>query len=171
MSQADSVKDRLRNIARVENKSFDYLLMLYMIERLLYRLSISRYSDDFVLKGGLLLYTILDERARVTKDIDLLARDVENTVENILAAFGEICAIEVADAVRFDIGSMTAERIKEDAVLMEFPSLLDMEKPKIKAYSRDSVVSEKFLIAVDLRRIGIRGKRHGAGVNARRMRL
>ncbi|MDO9492574.1 nucleotidyl transferase AbiEii/AbiGii toxin family protein [Acetobacterium sp.] len=74
MSKADSVKARLKNLAIKEGKQFDYYIMLYFIERLLYRLSLSNYTDTFVLKGGLLLYTILDENARATKDVDMLAK-------------------------------------------------------------------------------------------------
>jgi len=69
-----SIKAKLKNLAVKEGKQFDYLLNLYIIERLLYRLSKSDYADKFVLKGGLLLYTILDDKARTTKNIDMLAR-------------------------------------------------------------------------------------------------
>ena len=110
MSKAVSIKMQLKNIARREHKQFDYLLMLYMIERLLYRISISDYSNSFVLKGGLLLYTILDEKARVTKDIDLLAIQLTNTLDNITDKFKEICSIEIDDAIVFDINSIIAQR-------------------------------------------------------------
>lgn len=149
-----------------------------MIERLLYRISISDYSNSFVLKGGLLLYTILDEKARVTKDIALLAIQLTNTLDNITDKFKEICSIEIDDAIVFDIDSINAQRINENSdykgvrikitayieksrkvlqfdigfgdivipqpVDIEYPSLLDMERPKLKAYSLYSVISEKF---------------------------
>ncbi len=69
-----SVRARLKNVSDREVKPFDFILMLYFVERLLYRLSISRYGEQFVLKGGLLLYLIMEEKARPTKDIDLLAK-------------------------------------------------------------------------------------------------
>lgn len=53
MNNAASIKARLRNLAAKEHKPYDYVQTHYMIERLLYRLSISKYADDFVLKGGL----------------------------------------------------------------------------------------------------------------------
>ncbi len=174
----DSVKARLRKLAAAENKPFDYLLMHYFAERLLYRLSVSDYADNFILKGGLLLYTILENDARATRDVDFLARRLNNTPEGLESVFRVICAIEADDAVRFDADSVSAERIKEGAdyegirvkvkgyldksrhvlqfdigfgdivvpqpVIMEYPSLLDMERPKIQAYSRESVISEKF---------------------------
>lgn len=46
-----SVKARLANVAKAEALNFDSVLLLFMQERLLYRLSISDYKDRFVLKG------------------------------------------------------------------------------------------------------------------------
>lgn len=48
-----SVKARLKNIAKEYKKTFNLILQLYMQERLLYRLSVSEYKDNFILKGGL----------------------------------------------------------------------------------------------------------------------
>lgn len=178
MSKADSVKARLKNLAIKEGKQFDYYLMLYFIERLLYRLSISNYSDVFILKGGLFLYTILDENARATKDVDMLAKEISNQLDSIKAIFLEISSIDVDDGVKFINDSIEVERIKEDAdyegvrvkllakldntkkILqldigfgdvivpeakeIEYPSLLKMEKTKVKAYSVESVIAEKF---------------------------
>ena len=74
MNNAASIKARLRNLAAKERKPYDYVQTHYMIEKLLYRLSISKYADDFVLKGGLLLHVLFAEKARATQDIDFLAR-------------------------------------------------------------------------------------------------
>lgn len=115
MISPDSIKAKLKKIAVSEGKQFDYLLTLYVIERMIYRISISKYSDKFILKGGLLMYTILDEKARVTKAVDLLAKEFDNSIENISRVFHEIIGIEADDAIKFDIDSLTAEKIKEDA--------------------------------------------------------
>ncbi|BED92912.1 MAG: nucleotidyl transferase AbiEii/AbiGii toxin family protein [Candidatus Paraimprobicoccus trichonymphae] len=110
-----SIKAKLKNLAIKENKQFDYLLTLYFIERLLYRVSISKYSKNFVLKGGLLLYTILDEKARATKDIDFLAKQINNELKELKSIFNEICDVESDDAIIFDKSTIISERIKEDA--------------------------------------------------------
>lgn len=52
----DSVKARLLNISRRNGQSYQMLVTRYLQERLLYRLSISRFYDHFFLKGGALLY-------------------------------------------------------------------------------------------------------------------
>jgi len=176
-NKAASIRARLKNIADKEHKQFDFILMLYFIERLLYRLSISRYSDMFILKGGLLLYTILDEKARPTKDIDMLARELASNLDALKEVFTEIASISIDDEVIYDTNSITTERIKEDAdyegvrikltahmqnmrkILqfdigfgdvivpkpqsMEYPTLLDMDRPVLKAYSKESIISEK----------------------------
>lgn len=69
-----SVQGRLRNIAKQEKKTFDLILLLYLQERFLYRLSISPFADKFILKGGLLLFSMTKFQTRPTKDIDFLAR-------------------------------------------------------------------------------------------------
>ena len=177
-NNAASIRARLKNIADKERKQFDFILMLYFVERLLFRLSISRYSGQFVLKGGLLLYLIMNEKARATKDIDLLAKETASNLNTFRDIFAEITTIPSDDAVIYDHDSITTERIKEDADYegvrikitaylgnirkllqfdigfgdvvvpkpedLEYPTLLDMEKPVIKAYSKESVIAEKF---------------------------
>ena len=178
MTSPDSVKAKLRRIAVSDKRPFDYMMLRYVVERLLYRLSISEYKDNFVLKGGMFIYTVLGDSARLTRDVDLLARNLLNTEAELLRVFRVICQIETDDAIRFDLDSFATERIIEggayegvhikvtgyidkskqviqfdvgygdvvvpEAVVMEYPSLLDMECPKILAYSYDSVVAEKF---------------------------
>jgi hypothetical protein len=115
----DSVKARLKQIAIAENIPFDYLLTHYFIERMIYRLSVSAYADNFILKGGLLLYTILENDARVTRDVDFLARRLTGVPDALTDVFRAICMIESDDAVRFDPTSVTSERIKEGELLHE----------------------------------------------------
>lgn len=68
-----SIKAKLKNIAKKYKKSFNLILQLYMQERFLYRLSISDYKDNFVLKGGLFLFSMTGFKGRPTRDIDFLA--------------------------------------------------------------------------------------------------
>ena len=110
-----SVKARLKNKAREENRPFNDLLQLYGIERFLYRLSLSDYADQFVLKGALMLLTLDLPSLRPTRDIDLLGY-TENGVSHILKIFQEISSVDVeADGIVFDANGMSATRIKEDA--------------------------------------------------------
>jgi predicted nucleotidyltransferase component of viral defense system len=128
----ESVKTRLKKLADETGKDFNYLFMHYLIERFLYRLAVSPYTDNFILKGGLLLYTVLERRARATRDIDFLALKVKNTPDELVKIFTEIAALPSDDAVAFDTGTISAERIKEDAeyegVRIKLTGLLDRSR-------------------------------------------
>src|SRR5678816_1847535 len=68
-----SVEKRLLNLSRQSGEDFQYVLMRYGLERLMYRLSRSVYSKEFVVKGAMLLRVWTGEQYRPTKDLDLLA--------------------------------------------------------------------------------------------------
>ena len=85
------------------------------MERFLYRLSKSPYADNFVLKGALMLIVWEAPLTRPTLDIDLLGR-IDNRIETVVRVTREVCQQEVEpDGLAFDIESIEAERIAEDA--------------------------------------------------------
>jgi predicted nucleotidyltransferase component of viral defense system len=112
---AASIRAKLMQIAKQENKSFQNIILRYFQERFLYRLSQSSSSSNFCLKGGALFYAWEGLSARPTKDIDLLGRNTSNSHENLLQIFNTIANIEFeADGVRFDEKSLiTSEIVKE----------------------------------------------------------
>ena len=189
---AESIKSKIKKEANESKKDFDFLLLHYFIERLLYRLSISPYADNFILKGGLLLYTVLNNQARATRDIDFLAKNIKNIPDELVRIFKEIASIKVDDAISFDTEKITTEQIKEDAeyqgirikfnayldrsrhvlqfdigfddvivphpVEINYPTLLDLEPLRLKAYSLESVIAEKFHAIVYLADLNSRMK-------------
>jgi len=115
VNKAASVHQRLLNLARERKEDFGLVLTKYVLERVLYRISQSKYRDVFVLKGALLFELWTAQRYRPTRDADFLARG-ENTPERFITIFKEMCRAEVRDdGLRFDPASVTAERISEDA--------------------------------------------------------
>ncbi len=115
-NMAASVRARLANIAKVEQRPFDSVLLLYMQERLLHRLSVSEYVGHFILKGGLLMFILTEYKGRPTKDIDFLARQINNDMERIKSIFQEICMVAcLDDGLTFSSDGIDVERIKEDA--------------------------------------------------------
>ncbi len=110
-----SVRAKLLKLSRQENRSFDEIMTMYMLERLLYRLSCSRYKNNFILKGGLLLCVLFKDPHRTTKDVDFLAKQLSSQFEDIKAIFKEICIIEVDDGVVYLANNIVTTRIKEDA--------------------------------------------------------
>ena len=104
----------LRKLARENRRPVDELLQLYVLEAFLDRLTGSRFAEQFVLKGGVLL-AAFDER-RPTRDVDLQAQAVENDVETIRATTCEIAAIALDDGVIFDAETATAELIRDEDI-------------------------------------------------------
>ena len=114
MTSAKSVKDRLKNIALNSGKTFQEVLVEYGLERTIYRLSVSEYKARFTLKGGIFLYALFEGQfARATRDIDLLARNMSNNVENIKHVFENILSIQCDDALFYDLKSLDVIEITE----------------------------------------------------------
>lgn len=111
---AASVRARLLNRAKAENTDFGLMLTRFALERLLYRLSISRYRDQFLLKGALLFDLWFDEPHRPTRDADFLGYGSADP-ESLANIFREISAIKVEDGIVFDPGSLEAREIRKEA--------------------------------------------------------
>jgi predicted nucleotidyltransferase component of viral defense system len=107
-----SVRARLHTLARERGQPLDLLLTRYALERLLYRLSVSRHWDRFVLKGAMLVTSWIDDPNRATRDLDLLGFG-EASAEALLPVFRDICAIEVDDGLRFDTDGLRVDVIRE----------------------------------------------------------
>ena len=114
MISAKSVKDRLKNKSVISGKTFQDALIAYGLERTVYRLSISEYVDRFTLKGGIFLYALFDcEFSRATRDIDLLAMNLPNTIEDIKTVFEKIFSIDCDDALQYDLCTLEVKNITE----------------------------------------------------------
>lgn len=107
-----SVRVRLLNIAKEKNLRYMYVLQRYFLERVLYRISISRYNDNFLLKGGSLLYAFQGMECRPTVDVDLLGECISSDSENLRNVFAEILAIPCEeDGVTFEYEKISIEPI------------------------------------------------------------
>ncbi len=103
MSNAMSLKAKIRNIAKQNNIPSQVILQNYMFERLLVRLSKSEYKEKFVLKGGMLVAAIVGLDNRATMDLDTTVKNLPLTAENIKKAVIEICNITCEDDVIFEV--------------------------------------------------------------------
>lgn len=113
-NRAASVRSRLKTRADAAGEDFNLVLTRFGLERLLYRLSISPHADHFLLKGALLFAIWHDAPRRPTRDLDLFGLGAGD-VENVIAAFREVCAVACADGVRFDPAAISGREIREDA--------------------------------------------------------
>ena len=111
---AASIRQRLRDLARARNEDFDYVLRQYVMQRLLYRLSCSDYSEQFLLKGALLFWVWNEDFHRPTRDIDLLSFG-NNDVPHLVDVFRQIVSVKDDDGLVFDVNSLKGIEIKEDA--------------------------------------------------------
>ena len=101
---AASVLARLKNKAKESGRSYQLCLQLFCQEEFLRRLEKSRYAENFVLKGGLFLYSLTDFDSRVTVDVDFLLRRIPNTSEQIKGILKEIITVQTGnDFVTFEI--------------------------------------------------------------------
>lgn len=110
-----SIRMRLQNLMNETGHKYMYLLARYFNERLLYRVSVSQYKDNFVLKGGSLLYALNGLETRPTIDIDFMAEHISRDREYLEDVFREILSIPcVEDGVTFDVEDLRTEPITVD---------------------------------------------------------
>ena len=132
--QGDSTAGRayldLQQLARRQGRPTQELLLTYVLERFLFRLSRSAYRDRLILKGGMLL-AVLGSR-RPTGDVDLLARAIDNDVATIADVVRTVLSGEVDDGVTYQVDEMTAQVIRDAAlysgVRLSVPSRIDRAK-------------------------------------------
>ena len=189
---AASILARLAQRRSRTGEDFNVLLVRFALERLLYRLCLTRHREQFILKGAMLFALWEPSLPRVTRDLDLLGFG-HPSVDRLKEIFTEFCRMEVEpDGIVFDSRSILCEdiraqneyagiRIKLRASIgkaivplqvdigfgdalpiapeeVTFPVLLDMAAPKIRAYSRETVVSEKLEALVKLGMLNSRFK-------------
>lgn len=111
-----SIRERLLNKARHSGEVFDYVIARYAIERFLYRLSVSDFSSQYVLKGALLFYVWHERMHRPTRDVDFLGFGPADAGA-VAQAFQSIANMQVPDdGLTFFADSVSAESIREEAL-------------------------------------------------------
>lgn len=98
-----SLKATINNIAKENKVSAQSVLQTYMLERLLERISVSKYKDNFILKGGMLISAMLGIDSRTTMDIDTTIKGFELTEENVKNIMTEVCSIDLKDDITLKI--------------------------------------------------------------------
>lgn len=180
-----SILQRLRNYSEARKEDRGLTLTSYAIERLLYRLSISKYAEQFILKGAQLFRVWSDFSYRPTRDVDFLRFGSPNMTE-LEEMFRAICSIktDIDDGIIYLAETVKAEAIREEneydgirikvefrigrtgqylqvdigfgdslnppALEIQFPTILEMPSPHLKAYRRDTVIAEKVEAMVSL---------------------
>lgn len=112
IKNAKSLMDKAKDTANKNNITVNEVLQNYMFERILERLSISKYKNNFILKGGLLLSSIMGIDSRTTMDMDTCIKGINLTDEELYAVLTEILSIDIQDNVIFNIKNF--KPIKEE---------------------------------------------------------
>lgn len=100
-SLKQSMKQRLRSVAKERDLTFDEIWHNLILERFLARLCQSKYKSNFILKGGTLLARYIPI-GRETKDLDFLVDKLQNTEEFLSNAFDHICSVHLEDGFEFE---------------------------------------------------------------------
>lgn len=112
IKNAMSLKAKINNIAKSENISPHSVMQTYMLERLLERISKSKYKDNFILKGGMLISSIVGIDSRSTMDMDTTIKGFKLDIDNLRNILDSIISIEIDDNVKFEV--LSIENIRED---------------------------------------------------------
>lgn len=96
------LKDKLKNISKEKNVDFNTLLRIYMYDRFIERLAVSKYKDNFILKGGFYLSTLFGVENRTTMDIDAAFKNADFNEETIVSMIKEIVSININDNAKLN---------------------------------------------------------------------
>lgn len=159
-----SFKAIINNMAKENNVAAQSVLQTYMLERLLERISISKYKDNFILKGGMLISAMLGIDSRTTMDMDTTIKGFPLTKDNITNIMDEICNIEIDDNVKLKINKVELVREDDDYVgyRITFEAKYNNEMPvimKIDITTGDKItykeIEYSFILMLEDRKIQI----------------
>lgn len=108
------LKAKIKNISKEKNISAQLVLQNYMMERFIERISLSDFQDQMIIKGGLLISSIVGLDSRATMDIDMTVKGKPVNEAFILDYINEISRININDEVKFDVVSITEIREMDD---------------------------------------------------------
>lgn len=118
MKTPEQLKGSIRSMAAKKNLRAQEVLQMFLFERILERLADSAYKDNFILKGGLLISSIIGIGERTTMDMDTTVRGIQMEEDEIVKAIQEIISVDVGDGIIFEYESI--EPIREDDAYNNF---------------------------------------------------
>lgn len=118
MKNAMQLKATIKNIAKEKNISAQLVMQNFMLERMLERISVSKYQSNFILKGGFLIAAMVGLDTRATMDMDATIKGLPVNEKTVRDMFEEICQIQLNDDVNFSFQSIG--KIREDDEYMGY---------------------------------------------------
>ncbi len=104
---ATQLKAKIRNLSAGDSRKAQTLIRNYIMERFLERVALSRYRNNFILKGGMLVAAVVGLDTRATMDIDTTVKSLHLDMENARRIIEEIISVEIPDGVNFNITRAT----------------------------------------------------------------
>lgn len=114
MVSSMDIKEKAKIIEKNHNLNHYEILQRYMFERILERISVSKYQDNFILKGGLLLSAMFGIDNRTTKDMDTTITGIDVSKEKMVNVLNQILSINLNDGVKFDVVDITDIREEDE---------------------------------------------------------
>lgn len=114
MVSSIDIKEKAKIIEKNHNLNHYEILQRYMFERILERISVSKYRDNFILKGGLLLSAMFGIDNRTTKDMDTTITGIDVSKEKMVSVLNQILSINLNDGVKFDVVDITDIREEDE---------------------------------------------------------
>ena len=118
MKTPEQLKGTIRSMAAKKNLRAQEILQMFLFERVLERLANSAYKNNFILKGGLLISSMIGIGERTTMDMDTTVRGIQMEEDEIVKAVKEILAVDVGDGIVFEYQGI--EPIREDDAYNNF---------------------------------------------------
>ena len=106
MKNAMQLKAIIKNLAKEKHISAQLVMQNFMLERLLERIAVSEYQQNFILKGGFLIAAMGGLDTRATMDMDVTIKGLPVNEQTVREMFEEICKIELEDEVTFSFRSI-----------------------------------------------------------------
>ena len=129
MKTPEQLKGTIRSMAAKKNLRAQEVLQMFLFEHILERMANSRFKDNFILKGGLLISSMIGITERTTMDMDTTVRGIQMEEDEIVSAVKEIVAIDVEDGIVFEYKGI--EPIREEDAYNNFRVHLQAKYGKI----------------------------------------
>lgn len=131
------LKDKIRNISKGDNNIAKALIRTFIMERFLERVSMSDYCNNFILKGGMLVASLIGVEMRATMDIDTTVKSLPVNADDVQKIISEICALQLEDGIEFRITSIS-------------DIMTDFEYPGIRMTLEASLERMRQVIKIDI---------------------
>lgn len=114
MIEYSELFEKSKNLAKDSGLTQLELYQRFMFERILERISVSKYNENFILKGGLLLSAMLGINSRSTRDMDISIKGIDVSQDKMLKILNEILSIDINDKVKFEVVNITDIRADDE---------------------------------------------------------